>query len=120
MPDSFIAGNIFQKKSNCTNAKGTGGKPDADRFTIGFLYIGSREDYGYNQAHALGAAAVKTMPGVKVVEEETVPDTVDSQKTMKSMIELDRARVIFPTSFGYYEPHVLRMAAQYPQVKFLH
>ena len=60
------------------------------------------------------------MPGVKVVEEETVPDTVDSQKTMKSMIELDGAGVIFPTSFGYYEPHVLRMAAQYPQVKFLH
>ena len=31
---------------------------------IGFLYVGARDDYGYNQAHAEGAAAVKTMPGV--------------------------------------------------------
>ena len=33
--------------------------------TIGFIYVGSRDDYGYNQAHAQGAAAVKKMPGVK-------------------------------------------------------
>ena len=41
--------------------------------TIGFIYVGSRDDYGYNQAHAQGAAAVKKLPGVKVVEEEKVP-----------------------------------------------
>src|SRR4029077_13430221 len=79
-----------------------------------------REDYGYNQAHALGAAAVKKMAGVKVIEEEMVADTVDGQKTMKSMIKLDGARAIFPTSFGYYEPHVLTLAALYPKVKFIH
>ena len=27
--------------------------------TIGFIYVGSRDDYGYNQAHAQGAAALK-------------------------------------------------------------
>ncbi len=95
-------------------------KSDNGLFTVGFLYIGSKADYGYNQAHALGAAAVKKIPGVKVIEEEMVPDTVDSQKTMKSMIVLEKASVIFPTSFGYFEPHVLRMAQQFPQVKFLH
>ena len=25
--------------------------------TVGFVYVGSRDDYGYNQAHAAGAAA---------------------------------------------------------------
>ncbi|MEH2556384.1 basic membrane lipoprotein Med (substrate-binding protein (PBP1-ABC) superfamily) [Bradyrhizobium algeriense] len=30
--------------------------------TIGFIYVGSRDDYGYNQAHAQGAAALKKMP----------------------------------------------------------
>src|ERR1700674_2896663 len=40
--------------------------------TIGFIYVGSRDDYGYNQAHAQGAAALKKMPGLKVVEEEKV------------------------------------------------
>src|ERR1700722_18603292 len=40
---------------------------------IGFIYVGPKDDYGYNQAHAEGAAAVKKMPNVKVFEEEKVP-----------------------------------------------
>ncbi|HEX3133629.1 MAG TPA: BMP family ABC transporter substrate-binding protein, partial [Planctomycetota bacterium] len=38
--------------------------------TIGFIYVGPRDDYGYNQAHAEGAAVVKKLPGVTVREEE--------------------------------------------------
>ena len=34
---------------------------------VGFVYVGSRDDYGYNQAHAVGAAALKKIAGVKVV-----------------------------------------------------
>jgi basic membrane lipoprotein Med (substrate-binding protein (PBP1-ABC) superfamily) len=26
-----------------------------DDLTIGFIYVGPKDDYGYNQAHALGA-----------------------------------------------------------------
>src|SRR5580692_9277696 len=82
--------------------------------TIGFIYVGSRDDYGYNQAHAQGAAAVKKMPGVTVTEAESVPETIDVQKTMKGMIAQDGATLIFPTSFGYFSPHVLEMAKEYP------
>ena len=92
----------------------------AGPMTIGFLYVGPRDDYGYNQAHAQGAAAVKKMPGVKVLEEERVPETQDVQQSMKSMIEIDGARVIFPTSFGYFDPHVLKVAPDHPDVTFLH
>jgi basic membrane lipoprotein Med (substrate-binding protein (PBP1-ABC) superfamily) len=88
--------------------------------TVGFVYVGPRDDYGYNQAHAAGAAAVQGIPGVKVVEEERVPDTADVQKTMRSMIELDGARVIFPTSFNYFDPHTLAVAADHPDVTFVH
>jgi basic membrane protein A and related proteins len=91
-----------------------------DALTVGFVYIGARDDYGYNQAHAVGAAEVKKMAGIKVLEEERVPDTTDVQKTMESMIELDRAKVVFATSFGYYDPHVLVMAQKHPDVTFLH
>src|SRR5205823_1945936 len=83
-------------------------------------YVGPKDDYGYNQAHALGAAAVKKLSGVKVLEEERVADTADCQKTMKSMIELDGAQILFPTSFGYFEPHVLHLARDYPNVTFIH
>ena len=88
--------------------------------TVGFIYVGPRDDYGYNQAHAEGAAAVKEMPGVTVVEEENVPETIDVQKTMESMINLDGASLIFPTSFGYFDPHLLAIAPKYPDVRFEH
>jgi basic membrane lipoprotein Med (substrate-binding protein (PBP1-ABC) superfamily) len=51
---------------------------------VGFVYVGSRDDYGYNQAHAAGAAALKKMAGIKVVEEEKVPETDAVEKTMES------------------------------------
>src|SRR5258708_39345902 len=87
---------------------------------IGFIYVGPRDDYGYNQAHAEGAAVLKKMPGVKIVEEEKVPETVAVEKTMDSMINLDGATLLFPTSFGYFDPHMLKMAAKYPAAQFRH
>ena len=84
----------------------------ADKISMGFIYVGPKDDYGYNQAHAQGAAALKKLPGLKVVEEEKVPETDAVEKTMESMINLDGASLIFPTSFGYYNPHVLKMAAK--------
>jgi len=88
--------------------------------TVGFIYVGSRDDYGYNQAHAQGAAALKKLPGLKVVEEEKVAETEAVEKTMESMINLDGATLLFPTSFGYYNPHVLKMAVKNPDVRFEH
>jgi simple sugar transport system substrate-binding protein len=88
--------------------------------TIGFIYVGSRDDYGYNQAHAAGAAALKKMPGLKVVEEEKVAETDAVEKTMESMINLDGASLLFPTSFGYYNPHMIKLATKYPKLKFEH
>src|SRR5476651_2869349 len=87
---------------------------------IGFIYVGPRDDYGYNQAHAEAAAVLKKMPGLKVVEEEKVPETDAVEKTMESMINLDGATLIFPTSFGYYNPHMIKMAAKFPKLHFEH
>src|ERR1700753_191656 len=88
--------------------------------TIGFIYVGSRDDYGYNQAHAAGAAVLKKMPGIKVIEEEKVPETEAVEKTMESMINLDGATLLFPTSFGYYNPHMIKMANKFPKLHFEH
>jgi simple sugar transport system substrate-binding protein len=60
------------------------------------------------------------MAGVKVVEEEKVPETVAVEKSMESMINLDGATLLFPTSFGYFDPHMLKMAKDHPEVMFLH
>jgi len=90
------------------------------KITVGVIYVGPRDDFGYNQAQAQAAAAMKKLPGVKVVEEEKVPETVAVQKTMEAMINQDKATLIFATSFGYFDPHMLKMAAKYPAVRFAH
>jgi len=92
----------------------------ASKLVVGVIYVGPKDDYGYNQAQAQAAAAMKKLPGVTVVEEERVPETVDVQKTMASMIEQDGATLLFPTSFGYFDPHILRVAEKYPKVRFAH
>jgi len=92
----------------------------ADKVVVGVIYVGPKDDYGYNQAQAQAAAAIKKLPGVTVIEEEKVPETVDVQKTMASMIEQDGAVLIFPTSFGYFDPHTLKLAEKYPKVRFAH
>ena len=88
--------------------------------TVGIVYVGARDDFGWNQAHAVAAQALKTVPGVKVVEEENVPETDACAKTMESMINLDGAGLILATSFGYYTPFVVDMAKKYPKVEFRH
>lgn len=88
--------------------------------TVGVIYVGPRDDYGYNQAHAEAAAALKKMPGVQLVEEENVPETAAVQKTMTGMIAQDGASLVFPTSFGYFDPHVLAVAPKFANVRFAH
>jgi simple sugar transport system substrate-binding protein len=88
--------------------------------TVGFIYVGPRDDYGYNHAHAEAAAMVKKMPGIKVVEEENVPETNAVQKTMQGMIAQDGAALVVPTSYGYFDPHILALAPKNPNVRFAH
>ena len=92
----------------------------AEKFTVGVIYVGSRDDFGYNQSHAQAAAYIKKLPGIEVVEEERVPETIDVEKTMEAMINEDGAQMIFATSFGYFNPYVLKMAKKYPNVRFAH
>ena len=88
--------------------------------TVGMIYVGPRDDFGYNQAHAEAAAQLKKMAGVKVVEEENVPETQAVQKSMQGMISQDGATLLFPTSFGYFDPHMLAVAGKNDKIRFAH
>lgn len=87
--------------------------------TVGFIYVGPRNDYGWNQAHAVAAKKIARLEGVKIVEQENVPETVEVEKVMEGMIHQDGAKVVFATSFGYW-PHILKVARKYPDVLFPH
>jgi basic membrane protein A len=87
---------------------------------LGAVYVGPRDDFGWNQAHAVAMEVLKQVPGVTVVEEENVPETDSVSKSMESMINLDGANLVLATSFGYYSPFVVESAKKYPDVQFRH
>lgn len=107
--------------TGCTNQASSDQTASEDEpIVVGFIYVGSKDDYGYNQSHAEGAAAVAELTGFKIVEQANVPETQAVQETMREMIEIDGAKVLFPTSFGYFDPHILEIAEEFPEVQFLH
>lgn len=104
----------------------TSGSPAAEgssptkEVVMGFIYVGPKDDYGWNQAHFEGKEGVAKLPGVKTVEQASVPETTEVQEAMLSMINQDGATVLFPTSFGYFDPHILKIATENPNIEFFH
>ncbi|WP_052703115.1 BMP family ABC transporter substrate-binding protein [Paenibacillus beijingensis] len=99
--------------SSDTNAPGTGGS------AVGFIFVGTKDDYGYNQAAYLGSVGVeKAFPNMKVLRAENVPETAEAERVMEQMIK-DGAKVIFPTSYGHLDP-ALNVAKRHPDVVFFH
>ena len=92
----------------------------AANVTIGIVYVGPRDDFGWNQAHAVAVKSLKTLPGVTAIEEENVPETDACSKTMESMVNLDGAKIILGTSFGYFDPFMVDLAKKYAKVEFRH
>ncbi|NJN22281.1 MAG: BMP family ABC transporter substrate-binding protein [Leptolyngbya sp. RL_3_1] len=92
-----------------------------DEVVVGFIYVGPKDDFGYNQAHAEGAAAMAAnVAGIQIVEEASVPETSAVAESMRNMIEIDGAKALFPTSFGYFDPYILELATEFPEVQFFH
>src|ERR1700744_4298176 len=102
-------------------AAGSGARlAQAANVTIGIVYVGPRDDFGWNQAHATAIKALKELPGVKAVEEENVPETDACAKSMESMVNLDGAQIVLGTSFGYFDPFMVDLAKKYAKVEFRH
>lgn len=97
--------------------------------TVGFVYIGPRLDWGWNQSHALAAAALKGVPNVRVFQADYLPESTDYSsgketpetraytKAMEGLITDHGAGLIVSTSFDY-DPFLLAMATKYPDVVF--
>jgi basic membrane protein A len=100
--------------SSPTGSGGTGSKG-----AVGFLYVGPKNDFGYNQAAYEGSLAVgKAFPDLKIIQAENVPETEVASSQMEQMIA-SGAKIIFPTSFGHLDP-ALVVAERHPDVTFFH
>ena len=52
----------------------------------GFVYNGPKNDLGYNQAHADGRLALRSVPYVHATEEANVPETVAVEESMRNIV----------------------------------
>jgi basic membrane protein A and related proteins len=94
-------------------AKGSG--PGVDSKAVGFIFVGPKDDFGYNQAAYEGSQAVaKAFPDLEVLTAENVPESDDAARIMEGMIEKG-AKIIFATSYGHLDP-ALKVAAAHPDV----
>lgn len=85
----------------------------------GFIYVGSRQDLGYNEAHARAALHLEKRGLIELTEEEYVPEDKSVVTVMERMIAESGVEALFPTSYGYF-PYVLETAARHPRVRFFH
>ena len=97
--------------------------------TAGFVYIGPREDWGWNQSFAVAAAALRGVPNVTGGPGGYLPESTDYgsgkdnpetrayTKAMEDLIAGHGAGLIFSTSFDE-DPFLLAMAKKYPDVVF--
>lgn len=87
--------------------------------TIGYIYVGPEKDFGYNTSHDLGRKFVeKSIPGVKTLHVENIPETAEVERVMERMIK-SGATIIFATSYGYLD-YAIALGKKYPKVSFLH
>lgn len=89
-----------------------------EKLKVGFIYIGPVGDAGWTYAHDQGRQYLEKELGVETIFKESVPEDQQSEKVMKDMID-QGAKVIFATSYGYMD-HVVKVAKEYPDIKFLH
>lgn len=104
--------------STNTPAGTVSGAPGTGGTKIGFIFVGPKDDYGYNQAAYEGSQAVaKAFPDLEVLTAENVPEDDNAARVMEGMIRKG-AKIIFATSYGHKDP-ALKVAAANPDVVVL-
>ncbi|MFZ1814331.1 MAG: BMP family ABC transporter substrate-binding protein [Rhizobiaceae bacterium] len=92
----------------------------ADKYKACFVYVGSKTDGGWTQAHEIGREFAQNELGdaVETVFVENVPEGPDAERAIERFAR-SGCGIIFTTSFGFMDP-TLAVAAKFPDVKFEH
>ena len=92
----------------------------ADKVKVGFVYLTTPGDHGWTYAHEVGRQQVEKHFGDKVETTfvENVPEGPDSARVIRELAKQGND-IIFTTSFGYMD-HTIKVAKEFPNVKFEH
>ena len=97
-------------------------------FTVGFVYIGPRLDWGWNQSHAVAATALARLPGVRLVEAPYLPESTDygsgrddaatrAYASALGGLSAAGAGIVFSTAFDN-DPFLRTAARRHPGIAF--
>ena len=114
---TLAAAGCSSATSHDTTTGGSGGSaaPGKGSKAIGFIFVGPKDDYGYNQAAYEGSQAIKkAFPDLDVITAENVPEDDNAARVMDSMVQKG-AKIIFATSYGHLDA-ALKVAAEHPDV----
>ena len=90
-----------------------------EKFKVGFIYVGPKDDFGYNYEHDQGRIYLeKHLPGIEVMTAENIPETAEVERVMEQMIQKG-AKLIFPTSYGYLDS-AINVGKRHPEVVLVH
>jgi len=92
----------------------------ADKVKVGFVYLTTPGDHGWTYAHEVARQDVEKHFGDKVETTfvENVPEGPDSARFIRELAKQGND-IIFTTSFGYMD-HTIKVAKEFPNVKFEH
>ena len=87
---------------------------------VGFVYLTTPGDHGWTYAHEVARQDVEKHFGNKVETTfvENVPEGPDSARVIRELAKQGND-IIFTTSFGYMD-HTIKVAKEFPNVKFEH
>jgi basic membrane protein A len=109
-------------KSTTADAAGGGSSgvtPGTGGNAVGFIMVGPKDDYGYNQAVYEGSQEVaKANPDLKVLTSENIPETAEAVRAMDDLIK-QGAKIIFATSYGH-STAAEEVAKKHPDVVVVH
>jgi len=96
-------------------APATGDAPGLGGSAIGFIMVGPKDDYGYNQAVFEASEVLgETFADLDILTAENVPEDDSAVATMEQMIDRG-AKIIFATSYGHLDA-ATKVATAHPDV----
>jgi basic membrane protein A len=101
-----------------SNAANSGSNSPTKTIGAAWIYVGSKTDGGWSQAHDEGRQAVEKALGsaVKTTYKENVPEGPQVSQVIDQLVA-DGNKIIFATSFGFQDA-VVAAAKKYPNVYF--